>query len=333
VRVCYSKRPVHKFLFTLVLAALCGLIGNLADAAAFKLTDGRTITGEVVENGSNDAIVLIKTDTDAYEKIAWGLFSQDDLKAFKEKYAANKKIVEAVEPFIEVSADEKAKVTEVTQKPTPPGVKEIQDEAKSPKSSVIGSLLKSGLGIFLLVLIYAANVYAGFEISIFRAQSTPLVVGLAAIPILGFVSNIVFLSMPTHLPKKSEEDLAFEAQSAETTTFAMPGQEAASEEAAAAQAGHAKPAAAKVEVYSRGQTTFNKRFFETKFANFFGVIRREEDKAKQLIFKTTKGEFIAQRITRITPGEIYIQAERGGGSIEMALQFPEIQEVTLKHHA
>jgi len=317
---------VRKFLFILVLTALCGLVGPLADAATYKLTDGRTITGEVVESGSNDAIVLIKTDTDAYEKIGWGLFSQEDLKAFKEQYAANKKIVEAVEPFIEVTQEERAKVTEVPIKPVP-------RLEQPPKGSVIGSLFKSGLGIFLVVLICAANVFAGYEISIFRAQSTPLVVGLAAIPVVGFVSNIVFLSMPTQVQKKSEEDLAFEAQSAEAVTFSMPGQEAANQEAAAAAAGHAAPAPAKVEVYSRGQTTFNKRFFETKFANFFGTIRREEDRAKQLIFKTTKGEFIAQRITRITPGEIYIQAERGGGSVEMALHFPEIQEVSLKHNA
>ena len=60
--------------------------------------------------------------------------------------------------------------------------------------------------------------------------------------------------------------------------------------------------------------------------------RREEDKAKQLIFKTGKGEFIAQRITRITASEIYIQADRGdGASVEMSLQFPEIQEIRLKH--
>ena len=315
-------RKIH---FLVVLSLLCGLLSGIAHAATFKLADGRTLTGDLVETGSNDANALINVGDNKYERVAWGQFSQDDLKGFMEKFAGNKKITEAVEPFIEVSAEERAKVTEVTIKPVP-------RLDQPPKGSVIGSLFQSGLGIFLLVLIYAANVYAGYEISIFRAQSTPLVAGLAAIPILGFVSNIIFLSMPTHVQKKTEEDLAFDAQQAETTTFAMPGQEAAAEEAAAAEAGHAKPAAAKVEVYSRGQTTFNKRFFETKFSNFFGVIRRDEDKGKQLIFKTTKGEFIAQRITRITPGEIYIQAERGGGaSVEMALHFPEIQEVSLKH--
>ena len=320
---------MRKFLFTIVLSLLVGLFGNIADAASYKLTDGRTIDGDIVENGSNDAIALIKTGNDTYEKIGWGLFSQDDLKVFKEKYAANKKILEAVEPFIEVSQEERAKVTEVTIKPVP-------HLTQPAKSSVVGSLVQSGLGIFLLVLIYAANVYAGYEISIFRAQSLPLVVGLAAIPVIGFVSNIIFLSMPTHLHKKSEEDIAFEAQSAETTTFAVPGQEATNAEAAAKAeaASHGGPAAAKDEVYSRGQTTFNKRFFETKFASFFGISRREEDKLKQLVFKTMKGDFIAQRISRISATEVYIQAEReGGGTVETAVQFAEIKEVALRHRA
>lgn len=325
--VCYQNHIVRKFLLTIVLAVLCGLTATIADAADYKLTDGRTISGEILLSGSNDAIALIKTGNDAYEKIAWGLFSQEDLKAFREKYSGEKKIVEAVEPFIEVSQEERAKVTEVPIKPVP----HLDQPAKG---SVIGSLTKSGLGIFLLLLIYGANVFAGYEISIFRAQSLPLVVGLAAIPIVGFVSNIVFLSMPTHVHKKSEEDIAFEAQAAETTTFVMPNQEAAAQEAAAEAASHTAAAAAKEEVYSRGQTTFNKRFFETKFAAFFGVSRREEDRLKQVTFKTLKGDFIAQRITRITASEIYIDAEReGGGSVEMALQFPEIKEVSIKHLA
>ena len=315
-------RKIH---FLVVFALLCGLLSGVAPGATFKLSTGQTMTGDIVESGSNDATALINIGDGKYERVAWGQFAQEDLKGFMERFAGNKKIIEAVEPFIEVSADERAKVTEVTIKPVP----RLDQPAKG---SIVGSLFQSSLGIFLVVLIYAANVFAGYEISIFRAQSMPLVTGLAAIPILGLVSNIIFLSMPTHVQKKTEADLAFEAQSAETPTFAMPGQEAAAQEAAEAAAGHAAPAAAKAEVYSRGQTTFNKRFFETKFASFFGISRREEDKAKQLVFKTTKGEFIAQRITRITASEIYIQAERGGSaSVEMSLQFPEIQEVSLKH--
>jgi hypothetical protein len=326
---------VRKILFTLVLALLCGLVSRNADAATFKLSDGRTLTGELIDSGSNDATALINVGDNKYERIAWGMFSQDDLKSFLEKFGSNKKITEAVEPFIEISQEERAKKTEVPIKAADPVVQELQKGRLEPKGSVIGSLFHSGLGVFLVLLIYGANIYAGFEIGVFRAQPLALVPGLAAIPVLGFLSNIIFLALPTRVEKKVDNEALEAVAEARAATFAMPGQESASPEAvAAAEHAHAATAAAKPEVYSRGQFTFNKRFFETKFANFFGMIRREEDRAKVLTFKTTKGELTIQRITRITPTEIYVQVERGGGaSVETGLGFQEIQEIVLRQHA
>ena len=316
------------------MSLLCGLLGLIAQAATFKLTDGRTVTGDLVASGCNDATALINVGDNKYERVPWGQFSQEDMKAFLEKYSGNKKITEAVEPFIEPDESERVAKTEVTIKPVDPAVLAIQNENQQPKSSVIPSLFKSGLGLFLVLLIYAANVYAGYEISIFRAQSTPLVAGLAAIPVLGFLSNIVFISLPTQVEKKSEEELAFEAERANNPnppTIALPGQEEAAQAAAEAEVAAAAP---KAEIFNRSQFTFNKRFFETKFANYFGVVRREEDRAKVLVFKTSKGEFIAQRITRITISELHIQADRGGGaSVETSIPFTGIQEVIIKPHA
>jgi hypothetical protein len=326
---------VRKIHLLVVLSIWFGLCATLVQAANYKLSDGRTVTGEIIESGSNDATALINVGDNKYERVPWGQFSQEDLKAFLTKYAGNKKIIEAVEPFIEVTQEERAAHTEVKIKPPAPIVEALQKDRAERGGSVIGSLFKSGLGLFLVLLIYAANVYAGYEISIFRAQPPALVAGLAAIPVLGFISNIVFVCLPTRVERKTDEDLAFEAHEEATTTIAIPGQEAAAAEAAAgAAAGETAPQGPKPEVFARGKFTFNKRFFETKFAGFFGVVRREEDKAKVLIFKSAKGEFVAQRITRITASEIYIQADRGGGaSVEMSFQFAEIQEVVLQPHA
>ena len=311
----------------------CGLLAGVAAAATFKLTDGRTIVGELVEAGSDDASALINVGEGRYERVPWGQFGQEDLKAFLDKYKGNKKIVEAVDPFIEITQEEKAARTEVTINPIPPVVEELQKGRLEPGGSVIGSLFKSGLGIFLVLLIYAANVYAGIEIAVFRARPKGLVAGLAAIPVLGFVSNIVFVSMPTHVDTKVEEEMAAieQARHEPTPTIAIPGQaEAVAEQAAvAAQAVTEGP---KPEVYARGKFTFNKRFFETKFPNFFGMIRRDEDKAKVLIIKTGKREFVVQRITRITPSDVHIMAADGGAA-EVTLHFSEIQEVILKPHA
>lgn len=323
---------MRKTLLLLVTLMVLGLVSTVP-AADYKLTNGQTVSGELVESGSNDAQALINLGNSKYERVNWSLFSQDDLKGFLEKFSANKKVTEAVSANIEVSVVERVKKTEVTIKPVSPIVDEIQKGRTAPKATVIGSLFKSAPGLLLAFLVLAANIFAGYEIAIFRAQPVLLVAGLAAIPGIGLISNIIFLAMPTRMEKKSEQDIVYEANEATAQTFTVPGQDVEAQEAAAA-AEHASEAAPKAEVYSRGQFTFNKRFFETKFPNFFGVVRREEDKAKLLVFKTTKGQFNVSRITRISAGEIYIQADRGGGaSVEEAIHFAEIQEVSLSHVA
>lgn len=309
-------------------------LANVGLAATFKLNDGKTVTGDLVESGSNDASALINTGEGQYERVSWGQFSQDDLKGFLTKFAGNKKIVEAVEPFIEVSQEERAKKTEVTIKPLDPLVADMQTARTERASSVIGSLFKSGLGWFLVLIVFGANIYAGYEIAIFRAQPTALVAGLAAIPFLGIISNIVFLALPTRVEKKSAEDVAYEEQlAAEPQTFAIPGAAEAAAEAAAKAEAKAQEAVTgpAPEVFSRGQFTFNKRFFETKFASFFGIARTEADKRRTLLFKTSKGEFVATRISRITGSDVHILTDRNGATMEVQLQFVEIQEITLRH--
>jgi hypothetical protein len=318
---------VRKTHFILLLSLFC-LLSTVAGAATFKLNDGRAVTGEIIESGSNDATALLNVEG-KYEKVPWGQFSQEDLKAFLERYARNKKIVDAIEPFIETTQEERAQITDVPIKP-------VQRLDQPPRGSVIGSLFQSGLGLFLVLVVWAANVYAGYEISTCRAQPIALVAGLAAIPFLGIVSNIVFLALPTRVATRSEEDLAYETDEATAAVIALPGQEMqpGNSHAATANGAEAAAAAPRAEVFTRGQFTFNKRFFETKFPGYFGIVRREEDRLKRLIFKTSKGEFVAQRISRITPSDIHLQVERGGGaSVEMAFQYPEILEVTLKHQS
>jgi hypothetical protein len=323
---------VRKIILSLSVILFCGLFMAVASAATFKLSDGRTVTGDLVESGSNDATALISLGGDKYDRVPWGQFSQEDLKMFLEKYSGSKKITEAVQPFIEVSQEEKAKKTEITIKPVDPVVKQIQDENRLPKSSVIGSFFKSGLGLFLVLLIYGANIFAGYEIGIFRAQPVPLVTGLAAIPGVGFITNIVYICMPTRVQRNLQQEAAEAAAAAPTPTIAIPGQEEAMAEQAAIAAEEAA-AGPKPEIYTRKQFTFNKRFFETKFPGYFGMVRKEEDRTKVLTFKTAKGEFVAQRISRITPTDIHLQVEQGGHVTEMQFHFPEIQEVTLIHHA
>ena len=64
---------------------------------------------------------------------------------------------------------------------------------------------------------------------------------------------------------------------------------------------------------------------------FFAVMRPEADKEMVLVFKSARGTHMAQRISRISPNEIYLQVQKGHASEEVIVPFGEIQEVVLKH--
>src|SRR5262249_16624117 len=104
--------------------------------------------------------------------------------------AKTKKGERLSEPFIEVTQEEKIQKTEVN-------IKQPNRLERPPGQSLFGALLGSGPGLIILLLLYAANLYAAYEISLFRAQSIPLVCGISAlVPVIG---PIVFLSIPTRI--------------------------------------------------------------------------------------------------------------------------------------
>ena len=79
----------------------------------------------------------------------------------------------------------------------------------------------------------------------------------------------------------------------------------------AVRGGEATPALPASTVYQRGQFTFNRRFFETKFPGFFGVVRRDADRDMVLVIKSARGEYVGQRISRIAANDFHLQVQRG----------------------
>lgn len=302
----------------LFAAFLCVVLLGSARAATYDLIDNTTVIGDPLLATASDAGVKLRMADGTYQNVPWGKFSQKDLKEF----AKNKKLTEFVEPFIEITAEEKAEMTKVVIKPV--------DRLSRPESgSVIGSLFGSGIGFLALLLVYAANVYAGFEIAIFRARNIWLVMGLAAIPFLGFISNIIWLSLPTYIEpvhEPTEEELAEMEANAPSYAVPLEGQH----EAEAAAGGTTGAAAAPAEeVYAKGKFTFNRRFIETKFSSFFGAVRRGADKNHMLVFKTAKARLVADRITRITANDLHINVVEGGSG-EVGLTFRDIQEIRVR---
>jgi hypothetical protein len=317
-----------------------------AVAETFTLNNGQTLEGELLASSANDAGVQIKVGDGKYERLSWSNFSQEDLKKFRE----NRKLEPLVEPFIEITIEEKVQKTEVP-------IKQPERLELPAKQSLIGALFGSALGIVLFLLVYGANLFAGYEIALFRGQPIGLVLGVSAIlPIIG---PIIYLSMPTKMKRRAELEQEEEAAPA--------GKPAASAPAATAGAATAAPSAAnrpstdaavnpmqdasvehpsslhlahteapkssvpQTQVFQRGQFTFNRRFIETKFSTFFGVVRRDADKDLQFIVKTMRGTYVATRISRISGSDMHLEVHEGPASQEVTVNFQEIQEIKVQH--
>jgi hypothetical protein len=306
---------VRKILWTISGFWLCGLL-VAAGADTFQLTDGTSLTGDIVT--FNDNGITFRTADDNYTNVMWTKFSQDALK----QLGKNPKIKPLVEAFIEVPASERPKKPEIK-------IQTVTRLELPPKQSVIGALFSSPVGLFILFVIYAANLYAGYEIAFVRARPIALVMGVAAVlPILG---PIIFLSLPTFVAAAP----VVEEAPAEAQAFTVPGQAApaAAEPGGVhiAEASWQKPAHPEPQIFQRGQFTFNRRFLETKFSNFFGMTRREVDRDMVLTVKAASGTFVVQRISRIAANDAHFEVVQGAARREIMIPFADIQEIQLKH--
>jgi hypothetical protein len=326
---------VRRFLLILSLG-LFGLLAIATQADTFKLNNGETLTGEVLSASANDEGVQVKLGEGEYKRVPWSNFSQEDLK----KLAENKKMAPFVEPFIEVSREEKMKKTEVD-------IKEPSRLSRPSARSFFGAMFSSGVGLLVMLLLYAANIYSAFEIAIFRAQPVPLVCAVAAVlPIIG---PIIFLVMPTKMqaaaptwdvaPERGAEGAAAPAGHAPAETADASNPMLA--EGAAHPSGlriahnetehHTKSAHPPTQTFQRGEFTFNRRFFETKFAGFFGVVRRDAEKDMVLLIKSARGQHAGDRITRIAANDLHLQIHKGSATEEVMIPFQDIKEIQLKH--
>jgi hypothetical protein len=317
-------------LIALGLGIWMGLAG-FAGAMTFELTDGRQIEGDVVQG--KPEFLQIRTEGTTYEKISWDKLAQSTLKQLLE----DPRLRDFAQPYIEIPIEDIVKKTEVPVKPVP----RIE---RPPQGSVLGALFSSSVGLVMLLLVYGANIYAAYEVSIIRAYPAGMVCGVAAVaPIIG---PAVFLFLPTKLKSTAAEleEAAADAEAAKHSASyndssplaPEPGQAAAPHSAysiAHPEAGAKKTTAnlPPAQVFKRGQFTFNRRFIETKFAGFFGMVRRDAEKDLVMIVKCARGEFVVTRISRIATNDLHVDVHRSGASQEVQIPFVEIQEIQVKH--
>ena len=291
----------------------------IAQADTFPLADGTTVSGDIVTFDDFGA-KFRSTDGNYTDRIPWAKFSQEGLK----QLANNPKIQPLVEPFIEIPMSERPHREEVK-------VQEAIRLTRPAPQSFFGALFSSSVGLFAMVLIYGGNIYAGFEIAVFRARPKALVMGVAAVlPIIG---PIIFLCLPMQVHVISAEEQAeLEAQAAaHAATFAVPGQPVAGDEVSiTGETAGTQPGKSAGQVFKRGQFTFNRRFIETKFAGFLGVTQPGAKSDQTLLVTISSGQFAVERITSISASEVHLEIIQGDALQQIAVPFAEIQEMQLQ---
>lgn len=303
--------------FLIFCSLWLSLMSSVFATETLTLTDGTSVTGDIVKSDDNGA--MIHTTADSYPTLQWAQFSQESLKTL----AGNPKLRAYVEPFIEPTAAERPPKPEIQVKPV---TRMLSPDELQP--SLLGGLVHSSLGLFLLLVIYVANLYAGFEVAVVRGKSIAAVVACSAIlPIAG---PAIFLLQPVGGPQTEaapEETLAGSgpAPGAPAPGAApAPGHEDIQIVSASWQAASEEEKKPQAQVFARGKFTLNKRFIETKFAGFIGEPKGDA-KNFSMGLRTGKGTFAVEHILQTGATEVIFETANG----QLVVPYADIQEIKL----
>ena len=344
---------IRPLFFTLALSALA-LLTDPAFGFDFTLKDGTVHKGEPAL-GANEKGIIIRSESGTYgTRIEWNRFTQDSLKEF----AKNPRIAKFIETLLDAPpAGEGDKEETVTisdkAKKALPVVREYPKPDRNAPQFGFMSGFSTGIGIVMLLILYAGNIYAGHEIAIFRRRPRPLVCGVAAaLPVVG---PLLFLCLPSIPEKPINQMIVEEAPPAAPTPTAhgapkkglgksppaahgTTAQAAAAEQAeapaeaeAAEAAAPPPPPAAKLPSYKRGEFTINRRFIETKLSSFLKVVPSEAEKGLVCVMKTARGEFVGRRITKITPADITLAIGDENAYYDQLITYNDILEIEIRH--
>jgi hypothetical protein len=338
--------------FGLILFCFLAFASATAFAGSYALTDGTKIEGEPI-NFTDNGVLFRASDGTDLDRVPWDKLTQDTLRALlaSAKTAREK---DMIGPLIEEAPQEKAQSKEIVVKPidlpTLLSRRPLPPDQPRPHLGMT-AVFASPLGLFILLVLYGANLYAAYEVAIYRRQPLATVCGLAAIPFLGVFSPIIFVAMPTRtlmidgqpVPAEEEAQTRFRATPPPAATSPPPAPMDA--EAAPQSNPSSIPVAAVAEsrpqaatstlpepiVFRRGDFSFNRRFFETKLAGFFRLVPGESERDMVVHIKSGRGDYTGRRITRITQAELYLQVFHDNATADEMIPFVEILEVQIKH--
>lgn len=307
-------------ILALCLAVCWATPCGAAETHTFVMENGNVIEGNVSD--MDEESFVIRNKNGVFEKRTDLVFlSQETLKWLKE----DPKYAEFVDPFIELPEDE--------IHPPVINVRQPERMAKPDGETTFFSTLTTPMGFLLLFAFYGGNLFAAYEIAVFRGRPVALVCGLSAIlPVIG---PILFISLPgiESASNYDSEPVADDggapeappAPAAPAAPSGKPGLGLAKGMAAAGGAGGGLAGA----VFSKDDTNFNRNFIETKFTEFFRVVPSASIKNLVLAFKTVKREYVATRITRISGSDLHLQLQQGAK--EVSLSFGEIIKIEVRN--
>jgi hypothetical protein len=295
---------VRKILIVFCLWLAAFLLPAFADT--FYLTDGGSVVGDIVK--ADDGSVMFRQTDETYTNVVWAKLSQDTLKHL----AADPKTKAFAEPFIEPDATQLSK-PEIK-------VNTVKRLERPANPSVFAGFFKSSVGLFILFVLYLANLFAAYEISVVKLRPPVQVMGAAAV--LPVIAPVIFLWLPTQTQVSAEQK---EAEALATEVVAAQQEQIQIAEASwkTDPAASAAPKKLEPQVYPRGKYTFNKRFLETRFADF--VNGGELSKKYSMELRTMKAQMQVERIAQINQNDCILETPQG----QVAVPLTEIQEIKL----
>jgi hypothetical protein len=304
----------------LFIAALS--VSAVLTAADFKMNNGNVLTGDLASADEDGIVVKLQVGT-LTKREPWVNFTQETLK----ELARDPKIQPLVDPFIEVTLEE----LDAKQKKKDIVIRDVPTRLDRPdhRPGFFTAFL-SPIGLLLLTVFMGANLYAAYEIALYRDRPVPMVCAVSLV--LPFLGPLLFLSIPSGTPPPPEESAPepSAAAAAPASSFASnPNMPKSSLSIAATDKAGAAAAASQPQVFGRGEFTFNRRFIETKFSGFFRLVPTEAEKDLVLVVKGVKQEYIGKRITRISSNEFHMQLL--ANNTEVMITFAEIQTITVRH--
>jgi len=340
---------------TLVL--LCSLPALARDLeGVFKTVDGQIYEGRTVNYKPDGVTFRLSAGPNKgnfSSRVPWRRFTQETLQFFNTDLDARPFVSLLIATPEDEMAEEFA-ASQAAASASAVGSVDIVSHGRPEKiPGLIGSLFSGG-GLLLLLILYAANIYAAYEISFFRRYPMPMVTGIAAAA--PFITPIVFLCMPLKKKKKVvieetvEEDYEEEYAEGEyaegeygaeaAVAYDEHGNPIAADPAAGYGAVYQEPEPEPVQlpeskVFERGKFNLNRRFIESKFAGFFRAVPGENEKDMVLVVRASQGEFISNRILKATNTEVTFSVPKGdegsSASIDKVIPLNDLLCVTLKH--